>query len=243
MGSDRYGLNLNVWGDSHNTPQPSKSPLDDRIGRNCGEPPKAARADDEENASDGKKESTAQYRIKKAEFVPVAGETDFNKPCTVRAEIESDKGAHGQVTFALWATYNGTEYDLSHKSQSGISDGVAQTQLKLFYVDQYYQDATGGGKAKGKVEYYAKVIGKDGQVVESDRLVMPFVNTTRLLLQDASGSPLAGATVTLSDGSSFSADDCGTVVIESAAGTEKITISGITVNAKNESSPQEKTAT
>jgi hypothetical protein len=105
-----------------------------------------------------------------ARFLP--DETsDFNKPCAITVDVQGL--AAGPVSFALHATYKGTDYDLQHVQTAPVKSGKAQTMLKLFYVDQHYNDLNVKGDSDAAVEYYAVVSSKAAREIKSDILRMP----------------------------------------------------------------------
>ena len=116
-----------------------------------------------------KKEEAITATLKTAQFVP-DDETDFTKPCKIKVDIDGDKT--GQVTFALWARYKGKEYDLQYQIKADSSNNQSSTDLKLFYVDDHYNDIN-GGDASAKVDYFAKISMRGAKPITSELLTMP----------------------------------------------------------------------
>jgi hypothetical protein len=116
-----------------------------------------------------KKEEEITATLKTAQFLP-DDETDFTKPCKIKVDIDGDKT--GQVTFALWAKYKGKEYDLQHQIKADSSNNQSSTDLKLFYVDDHYNDMQ-SGDASAKVDYFAKISMKGAKPITSELLTMP----------------------------------------------------------------------
>lgn len=119
-----------------------------------------------------KKEEEITATLKIAQFLP-DDETDYTKPCKIKVDIDGDKTF--QVTFALWARYKGKEYDLQHQIKTDSSNQQSTANLKLFYVDDHYNDIS--GKDPGaKVDYFAKISMKGAKPITSELLTMPRAN-------------------------------------------------------------------
>jgi hypothetical protein len=140
--------------------------------------PQAAPADNTRVAAtdsyqpEKKKQEEITATLKTAQFLP-DNETDYTKPCKIKVDIEGDKA--GQVTFALWARYKGKEYDLQHQIKADSSNQQSTADLKLFYVDDHYNDISSGDPG-AKVDYFAKVSMKGAKPITSELLTMPRAN-------------------------------------------------------------------
>jgi hypothetical protein len=118
------------------------------------------------------KEDEITAALKTAQFLP-DDKTDYTKPCKIKIDIDGDKT--GQVTFALWARYKGKEYDLQHQIKADSSNQQSTADLKLFYVDDHYNDINGEDPG-AKVDYFAKISMRGAKPTTSELLTMPCLN-------------------------------------------------------------------
>jgi hypothetical protein len=96
----------------------------------------------------------AKTRVLRARFISDQ-ETDFNKNCKVLIDVDGPENL--QVNFALWAKYNGQEYDLQKEKTGRIRSGVVEGELPLYFVDDFYSDYFLRAKATATVDYFVKV--------------------------------------------------------------------------------------
>jgi hypothetical protein len=169
MGYDKYGLDWSLWG---NTPKKYEKKSFDpsaTIGSGWANPPKNLSADDD-NADPVSQPQPLTCTLSNARFLPDET-TGFNKPCKITVDVEGTP--KGKISFALWAAYKNEQYDLQEVQTAFVKDGKAQAELKLFYVDQHYDDINYNGDDDAVVEYYAKVSNKAAREIKSELLKMP----------------------------------------------------------------------
>lgn len=227
MSNDKYGNDWKVWGNtSSSTGEGSSNPFADSVGSGWGTKKNADTQEECDDSQDANRTNqTTAAKLVKAELL-TDDTTDFNKPCKVRAQIESQSPVTTPVTFSLWAKYKDVDYDLKSVSTAHPEDNVANSELKLFFVDPYYDDAVVNHQDGVSVEYYLKVSLKGAKSIESSLLTMPIVASRKITLhfKDDQDKPICGMTVYLEDNSSYTSDESGIVEIESADGVENINI-------------------
>jgi GH24 family phage-related lysozyme (muramidase) len=175
MSSDnKYGLDFRVWG--HEKTEKKKNTTPDilkSIEHGWGESSKPKKQQEQTDFTteriEPKKEQITCV-LKNARFLPDEN-TDFKKPCKIRVEIEGK--SNRIVHFYLWAIYEGVEYDLQYEVKAGKKNDICETEMKLFYVDQFYIDFYNNGKKDAKVEYFAKIKMQGAKEIRSEILVMP----------------------------------------------------------------------
>lgn len=209
MGYDKYGLDWNVWGTKSKGKSSSSNPLLDGIGKGWGQTKKSVVEEDEDAP---KQTGPITAKLVNAAFLPDST-TDFNKPCKVKVEIESKEPVKTPVTFALWGRYNGQEYNLQHEAKADPKDNVATVELKLFYVDPYYNDAVVGKKPDITVDYIAKCTMKGAKGVDSDPLTLPIKGMIVLSFEDDNVAPIEKVKVTLDSGAVYFSNAEGKVEI------------------------------
>ena len=227
MGKDKYGLDWNVWGESGRSNNSNQSPsVLDGIGTGWSPRQQAQQEDTDEEATTQQNSTTA--RLKNAQFQP-DNTTDFNKPCKVRVEIESSEPFTSPVTFNLWSSYNEQRTDLHYEAKAEPKDNVAETELKLYYDDAYYQDAIIDEKPDITVDYIFKVNARGAQEIESAPLTMPHTPSRKIkiLLEDDSKMAIKGVTITLDTGETFTTDDNGMIEFDLPEDVESVCVNEI----------------
>jgi hypothetical protein len=190
MGYDKYGLDWTLW-ESMPTKPENKEPtplqsLHSRDTLNSVTDEKKVPITEEIDLSEDLCTPPLQEKLKptctlaNAQFLPDET-TDFNKPCIIVVDVEGKPS--GSINFALHATYKGTDYDLKHEQSAPAKDGKAQTTLKLFFVDQHYDDLYVKGECDTTVEYYAVVSNKAAREIKSEVLRMPHISSEGKILE------------------------------------------------------------
>jgi hypothetical protein len=231
MGYDKYGINWKVWGNNSSSNQKKENPL---LNVGKGWSTTGKKTQDEETGEVTKKEEITA-KIKNAQFLP-DDSTDFNKPCKVSVEIESSSGKSSPVTIALYGKYNGQEYNLQHEITANCKDNKAQAELKLFYVDPYYQDAVVNKKENASVDYIARCSMKGAKSTDSAPLTLPRISKSNVILffVDDDGKNIANVKVTTNGGDVFTSDNSGKVEIPSVDGNSEVTVSKIELPVSTE---------
>jgi hypothetical protein len=169
--ADKYGLDWKVWGNSPKKPENKGFDPSATIGSNWGSFPKSIPEDEDYITQEPiLHPSTISCTLRNARFLP-DDTTNFNRPCKITVDVEgTPKGA---IQFALWAKYKDIEYDLKHSQNAYEQDGKAQTELELYYVDEYYTDFYQKGEVEAKVEYFAKILNCAAREIKSELFTMP----------------------------------------------------------------------
>ncbi len=209
MGYDKFGLDWNVWGSGSSSGSGSSNAPLGGIGSGWSSNPNQAVQDEVNEDTPGSTQTTA--RLRNAKFLPDES-TDFNKPCKVQVEVESSQPVNSQVVIALWGKYKEEEYNLQHEIKAAPENGIASGELKLYYVDAYYDDVASGVTGES-VYYIAKCSLKGASPVDSEPLQMPLVEGITLLFNDDDNKPIANVKVTIASGEEFLSDEEGKVVI------------------------------
>lgn len=168
MGYDKYGLDWSVWGSSPKKAEMKNCAPVSKKNQNNGKKEKQPETDNETVTTPEKKPISCT--LKSPRFIPDAS-TDFTKPCKITVEVEGELS--DAVHFALWARYKGTEYNLNHEQIAQVQNGTAQAELKLFYVDEHYDDLFQKGEKDATVEYFLKVTADGCKPVTSETFTMP----------------------------------------------------------------------
>jgi hypothetical protein len=116
------------------------------------------------------KKSSVNVRVLRAQFISDK-ETDFNKKCKVRIEVDGPESL--SVTYTLWAKYNGEEYDLHKEEKGRIKNGVVEGQLPLYFVDDFYNDYFVNAQTAASVEYFVKVQFNGASEFTGEPMTMP----------------------------------------------------------------------
>jgi hypothetical protein len=98
-------------------------------------------------------------------------ETDFNKNCKVFIDVDGPENL--QVNFALWANYNGIDYDLQKEKTGRIRKGVVEGELPLYFVDDFYSDYFLKAKTSATVDYFVKVLVGGTNEFKGEPMTMP----------------------------------------------------------------------
>jgi hypothetical protein len=211
MGYDKFGLDWNVWGPAPKKEMSSPSnALLNSIGKGWSTSPNKSKNEESQDEVPQKKEITA--RLLKPRFEPDET-TDFNKPCKVIVDIDSKQPVSSSVVFSLWGRYKNKEYNLQHEIKATPKGGVAEGVVKLYYIDEYYNDLAINGPDGQGVEYVIKCSMKGANPVESEPLKMPRTKEIVLEFRDDQGKPIPFVTITVKDGVVYSSDQDGKIII------------------------------
>jgi hypothetical protein len=220
MGYDKYGLDWNLWGSSSSSGKAGSNPLLDGIGSGWSSTPKKNNA--EEDTQDTPVKDSSSARLRNARFVPDET-TDFNKPCKVQVEVESNQPVTSQVIISLWGKYRGEECNLQHEIRVHPENGLASGELKLFYIDAYYDDLASGVTGES-VFYIAKCSLKGASPLDSEPLQMPLVEGITLFFEDDEENPIANVKVTIATGEEFFSGDDGKVTVPANADGSEVEV-------------------
>jgi hypothetical protein len=228
MGYDKFGLDWNVWGSgaSSGSGSSNNAPLGG-IGSGWSSNPNQAAQEDADEDTPNSTQTTA--RLCNAKFLSDET-TDFNKPCKVQVEVESSQPVTSQVVIALWGKYKEEEYNLQHEIKAAPENGIASGELKLYYVDAYYDDVASGVTGES-VYYIAKCSLKGASPVDSEPLQMPLVAGVTLLFEDDDGKPLAKVKLTTATGEEFLSNEEGKVVIPASSDGSEVEVVKIELGA------------
>ncbi len=169
--ADKLRIDWKVWGNSPKKPENKSFDPSATINSNWESSPKSMSADEDCIEPAPAQHSTSiSCTLRNARFLP-DDTTNFNRPCKITVDVEgTPKGA---IQFALWAKYKDIEYDLNHSQNAYEQDGKAQTELELYYVDEYYTDFYQKGEVEAKVEYFAKILNCAAREIKSELFTMP----------------------------------------------------------------------
>ena len=111
------------------------------------EEPKKSQAALTDNDTKPKEKAGPIASLSEAKFVPPESGLKFNDKCPVQVSVTyKEKTPQTRVTFRLFCDYKDKEgLDLNKKVDSNESNGVAKTELPLYYPDDY---------SDGTVEYF-----------------------------------------------------------------------------------------
>lgn len=133
--------------------------------------PQAAPADNTrtavtDNETKPKEKAGPIATLSDAKFIPPKSGLKFNDKCPVQVSVKyREKSSQTRVTFRLFCNYKDKKQDLSKKVDANESNGVAKTELQLFYPEGY---------ENGSVEYFFTAEHCRGdKVIESDKLTLP----------------------------------------------------------------------
>jgi hypothetical protein len=148
MGYDKCGLGWKLWGNDSKKPEQKDYDPSESLGHGWSATTQnqPALSDETEPVH---QEQPVTCTLKNARFLPDEL-TGFNKPCKIVVDVEGTPS--GPIRFALWATYKGNDYDLRHENTAYLKDGEAQVELKLLYVNDYYDDTNHNGEKNTKVD-------------------------------------------------------------------------------------------
>ncbi|HEX2956296.1 MAG TPA: hypothetical protein VHO70_05675 [Chitinispirillaceae bacterium] len=145
-------------------------------------------------------QTTIRARIKSATLIQ-DDSTDFNKPCKFKIEIDSKEGYSAPVQVSLWGKYEENEYDLKCQSTANPSNMIAEGDVTLYYIDQYYDDVVGNGKSDASADYFLKVAMKGANDFTGAPMTLPKTAGTKITIKfvtDADGNAgIANAKVTI----------------------------------------------
>lgn len=228
---NKYGLNWRVWGndDKKSSSEKTTPKILEGIGTGWSSPkPKNSQVECEEPVEQQVSEKKYTVRLKNAKFVPDET-TDFNKPCKVTVEINSQEPPKGKVTFSLWSIYNDNKTDLHHETQEYAQNGVVESKLELYYDEKYYEDSYFNGKKDVTVDYFFKVNAKNAREIESEHLTMPRCagKTCKMVFQDGNGNNLQGVNVTMGDGTVYTSNGQGEIEVVAPDGAETVSVEKI----------------
>jgi hypothetical protein len=143
--------------------------------------------------------------------------------------VVSKEPVKSQVVINLWGKYKEEEYNLQHEIKVDPKDGIAQGELKLFYVDAYYDDVASGATGEN-VFYIAKCSLKGANPVDSEPLQMPLVQGITLLFEDDDGMPISNVKVTIASGKEFLSGEDGKVLIPAEADGSEVEVVKIEID-------------
>jgi hypothetical protein len=220
MGYDKFGLDWNVWGSQSSSGSGSSNPLLEGIGSGWSSSPNQNTT--EETSEDTPASEAVTARLRNAKFLPDE-KTDFNKPCKVEVEVESSQPVTSQVIINLWGKYKEEEYNLQHEIKIHPENGLASGELKLYYVDAYYDDVASGVTGES-VYYIAKCSLKGASPVDSEPLQMPLVEGITLIFEDEERNPINNVKVTIASGEEFLSGEDGKVIIPANADGSEVEV-------------------
>ncbi|MBN1600622.1 MAG: hypothetical protein JW915_03385 [Chitinispirillaceae bacterium] len=221
MGYDKFGLDWSVWGSKSSSGGSSSNPHLDGIGSGWSSTPNQKTVEDED-PEEAPVSVSSSVRLRNAKFLP-DGTTDFNKPCKVQVEVESSQPVSAQVIITLWGKYKEEEYNLQHEVKVYPENGLASGELKLFYIDAYYDDVASGVTGES-VFYIAKCSLKGASPIDSEPLQMPLVENITLIFEDDDGNVISNVKVTIATGEEFLSGDDGKVTIPANADGSEVEV-------------------
>jgi hypothetical protein len=81
-----------------------------------------------------------------AKFVPSESGLKFNDKCVVQVSVKyKEQTSRTRVTFRIFCNYKDKKQDFNKKVDANESNGIAKTELPLYYPDEY---------SSGPVEYF-----------------------------------------------------------------------------------------
>jgi type VI secretion system Hcp family effector len=155
-------------------------------------------------AEEKKKET--KVTLSEARFHPVENKTDFKGKCKVSVKIDySEKLTKKKILFKLFSIYKNKIQDMHHEIEASESGNKAETEITLFYNDDYFADTKRTPDAK--VEYFLKVCHSEAAEIESEHLKLPykeplkcqFIEIPDILFNHNSSVPLIGDSEQLID--------------------------------------------
>jgi hypothetical protein len=120
-----------------------------------------------------REDTSEEVKLSEPQFFEGEEGYEFNKKCNVRVKVEYLKETfRKKVTFSLFSDYKGEVQDMHHQVEGDEENGVAETQVTLYYNDAHYPDFSSDPSTA--VDYFFKATHPRAKEVESLRLTMPF---------------------------------------------------------------------
>jgi hypothetical protein len=125
-----------------------------------------------------KKKEDPEVRLSDPSILPGDNGFEFNKPCKVRVKVDYlRQTVRKRVTFQLFSVYKNKTSNMNHEVGGFEEKGFAETDMTLFYNNDYYQDAIQNGRhddPDAVVDYFFKARHSTGaNEVQSEMLRMP----------------------------------------------------------------------
>ena len=191
MGSDRYGLDWNVWGGESRRNNSSEGPLPYSTPEPS--PPQEATQTPVEQEETVVQEPLQQtVTLRNPRFIP-DDTTRIGNTCAVAVDISGETQG-GSITFELYAVYKEREHHFSQFKTVSYDGTTAETELFLETVDAYDVDSQSEPPDSTlQVDYFFTVTANGAQDVTSSKLTLPYLDSAQEQIQRCTAQATEGA--------------------------------------------------